>query len=104
MPPPEWLPYALILAALPVMLYFIIAAALGRWIVNPAPALLLAGVALITHSRLWRFVTLVLLAATLGWCIYLLNAVRHAGIKQSSLYPLLDREYVVPHVVPETGL
>jgi hypothetical protein len=104
LPPPSFVPNALILLSLLPTLHFLLAAALGRWTLNPAPAILLAAIGLLTHSRFWRLGCLVILAVTVGWCLYLLNTLRLAGIAGSSSWLVLDREYPIPRVLPTTGL
>jgi hypothetical protein len=97
-----------LLLTMPVAAYALACVCLGdyRHTVWPAPAGLLAicSIGLALGSRFWRVATLWMVAGSLPYVLWLAYRVWRAGPKGSTLYPLLDRHYEVPHLPVLIGL
>ena len=49
-------------------------------------------------------ITLLLFAVNLPLCLYLLRRIHQLGLNSSTRYPLLDRFYDIPNIIPFTAL
>jgi hypothetical protein len=100
LPPPRLMSTILFALALVLTLRFTLEACLGHLIYSGAPALLLCAIGLATGSRIWRFLTLAGLCATLPLYLYYLNQMRNTGLRTIQAWSLFDRIYEVPQSLP----
>ena len=100
LPPPRLMSTILFALALVLTLRFTLEACLGHLIYSGAPALLVCAIGLGTGSRIWRFLTLAGLCATLPLYLYYLNQMRNTGLRTIQAWSLFDRIYEVPQSLP----